>query len=71
MPAGHSKASARGRSKARHHRGGGKDKTQFVDSSRDHGKPQSVLQEEDQAQDSDDDDEAGCAHCTADCLIIF
>jgi len=38
-----SKASARGRSQARHHRGAGRDKTIFTDSSRDYGKPDSAI----------------------------
>lgn len=38
-----SKSAARGRSQARHHRGGARDKTVFTDSSRDYGRPASVI----------------------------
>lgn len=49
-----SKASARGRSQARHHRGAGRDKTIFTDSSRDYGKPASAINDasEDELVDS-------------------
>ena len=43
MPSrGGNKSAARGKSQARHHRGGGKDKTVYTDS-KDHGRPVSAI----------------------------